>query len=71
MNKEAREELRIRFTITLTMLPKQVRNDLGERITSKKDPAVAAIVEALIAALERDFEVDARPHSAVRPRINY
>mgnify|MGYP001826503670 FL=1 len=71
MNKEAREELRIRLSITLAMLPKQVRRDLGERLTSRKDPAIDTIVEALIAAVEQNFEIDVKPHSAVQPPVLY
>jgi hypothetical protein len=71
MNPQDREELRIHLSIALVMLPKPVRLGLGERLTSKKDPAVDAIVEVLIAAVERNFEITVKPHSAVQPPLHY
>ena len=71
MNHRTREELRIHLSITLALLPKPVRRDLGERLTSKKDLAINAIVEALIAAIDRHFDIEARETSPVRPPIRY
>jgi hypothetical protein len=71
MDDRTREELRIRLSITLAMLPTGLRRDLGERLTSKKDPAIDAIVEALIDAVEQNFRVNAKPVSAVQKPLRY
>ncbi|HSM40615.1 MAG TPA: hypothetical protein VK862_07680 [Afifellaceae bacterium] len=71
MNSCTREELRIRLSITLAMLPSQVRRDLAERLTSRKDPAIDTVVGAVIAALEQDFHIEIKPHSAVQPPVRY
>ena len=71
MNSSTREELRIRLSITLAMLPMAVRRNLAERLTSRKDPAVDVIVEAVIATLEHDFHIEIKPHSAVQPPVRY
>ena len=71
MNNRTREELRIRLSITLAMLPPRVRRDLAERLTSRKDPAIDTVVEVVIAALEHDFHIEIRPHSAVQPPVRY
>jgi hypothetical protein len=71
MNSRTREELRIRLSITLAMLSPGVRRDLAERLTSRKDPAIDIVVEAIVSALEQDFHIEIKPHSAVQPPVRY
>ena len=58
MESVIRERLRLTLSIALSLLPRWAKHDFGHRAEPQHGRAKEAMVDALVEALERDFEVD-------------
>ena len=61
MDGKTREQLRIVVSVALALVPRALRRDYSEKITSKVDPAKAAIAERGIDAVDKHFTVEEKP----------
>ena len=58
MDARTREQLRIVVSVALALVPRALRRDFSEKLTSKVDPAKAAIAERVVEAVETHFAVE-------------
>ena len=57
MDSAIRERLRLSLAIALALLPRWVKHDFGKRSEPQHGRAKDAIVEAVLGAVDGDFEV--------------
>ena len=57
MESSIRERLRLTLAIALSLLPKWAKHDFGRRSEPQHGRAKDAMVDALVEAIEQDFDV--------------
>ena len=61
MDSTVRERLRLSLAIALALLPRWVKHDFAKRGEPQHGRAKDAIVEAVLGAVDQDFEVGEKP----------